>query len=643
MEGENSSFPYSPIDTKSKEFRLLLIAPGEAQESLDCVLLHALFSVKSAYKALSYTWGNVTASRPINLEGHTFLVTRNLESALRGVRQPDREECIWVDAICINQTDLAERSEHITYMHHVYQCAEQVLVWLGEASEDSDLAIDELQILGTHEGHADSTTRPHQGAMGASSNPMKRLTAISRFFARPWWSRVWVLQEIVWASDILVLCGRREVTWGTLHVASSKLPHLVSKTELAESAILNLAFSSTIGLLTLHRTLRVESLPISLEHTLTRVTVRSSTDPRDKVFGILNIVPISEWPFKPDYSRNTRSIYVAVAKHILTKSRKLTLLSCCQQPRYPIRQDHLRKKYQRQSLAGLPTWVPDWTRRRLDTGFCGSYENDALYRYFSKGTPYAAAGQSSASLAFSDDDQVLTVKGVCYDVVERTAGPFLKRPGDLADYSNGRLYERLDSFTSEGLKNSERFRDQPTRSEALWRTMIANRTYDGAKASAEYGQRFMDWRSAKQDSNPPETFIKLIFVTCNSRRIFTTRRGLIGLGPLNATPGDLVCVLLGSSIPMIIRRSHLAYMREKDLCKVHQDISDCFIHGCLNSQFLVGPEPENILIGAACKLPSLNQCLDSDLPSLDVHGIMEGEVMQELAENKVSLVDIALH
>ena len=208
------------------------------------------------------------------------MVTRNPEDALRRLRRRDGEVYIWVDAICINQADLTERSEHIIYMHHVYQCAERVLVWLGEAYDDSDSAIDQLEILGCDTSRTDaadfqSGARRVHGALNEKTlvGPASR---VLEDHGGPVCGRC---KRVVWASEILVICGSREISWDTLFTAYAKIRQAAFGMKVQDTILLNLALSSTVCLLFLYRHLRQESSPISLEHTLTHVRARCSTDP----------------------------------------------------------------------------------------------------------------------------------------------------------------------------------------------------------------------------------------------------------------------------------------------------------------------------------------------------------------------------
>ncbi|KAK0640610.1 heterokaryon incompatibility, partial [Cercophora newfieldiana] len=92
------------------------------------------------YEALSYTWGSPVHKCPITINNRPCLIWGNLYTALLALRYEDKPRHLWIDAICINQDDIAEKNLHIPQMHLVYQRAASVTVWLGPPFEDSDVA-----------------------------------------------------------------------------------------------------------------------------------------------------------------------------------------------------------------------------------------------------------------------------------------------------------------------------------------------------------------------------------------------------------------------------------------------------------------------------------------------------------------------
>ncbi len=230
----------------------------------------------------------------------------------------------------------------------------------------------------------------------------------------------------------------------------------------------------------------------------------------------------------------------------------MTLLSSCERPFYPFRRDHLRKNYQRVSLPGLPSWVPEWTSPRLTSALCGGYEFDGPGHGLSAATPYETTQSSIAEFKSSSNDKILTINGACYDTIQQVSGLLVGRP---ADAYKPALFDYLDSITSHTLKASQWYEKRGMRAEALWRSLLTDRTQDRAKASIEYAQDFLDWRTGKPGAKrPSQEFFEHVFKTWTGRQLITTAKGLIGFGPLYTMPGDLVCVLRGCSVPLILRR-----------------------------------------------------------------------------------------
>jgi len=96
------------------------------------------------YDALSYVWGSPDNKLPIFLHEHRFDVTVNLHAALSRLRNHSMERTLWVDAICINQTKNEEKEDQIQFMAEIYGQANRVLVWVGDAADDSDLALEAI-------------------------------------------------------------------------------------------------------------------------------------------------------------------------------------------------------------------------------------------------------------------------------------------------------------------------------------------------------------------------------------------------------------------------------------------------------------------------------------------------------------------
>ncbi|KAF9637802.1 hypothetical protein BFW01_g8698 [Lasiodiplodia theobromae] len=167
------------------------------------------------FAALSYVWGDPSKTKDISVDGNIVQVTENLEAALRQLRG----RLPW--------NDLAERSREVARMRDIYASAWEVVTWLGQASADSDLAMVAVEWLSSRvesgrglEGFYRETRtvdmRPLFIKWSRQISPMRKQAyrALYDLFARPYWRRLWILQEIALASPSSpVICGSRGVTW----------------------------------------------------------------------------------------------------------------------------------------------------------------------------------------------------------------------------------------------------------------------------------------------------------------------------------------------------------------------------------------------------------------------------------------------
>jgi hypothetical protein len=180
-----SQSPASP-----DRIRLLRLFPEKIKAGLEpgvirCELfeynLHDEDIYAHDYEALSYTWGSSGNRRTIYIEGHSLLVTANLYAALLHLRDGTIQRELWIDAICINQGDYSEKEKQIQMMSKIYCLARHVIVWLGVAADESDLALERIvhivgpvkrsaKILANEKGHG----------------------AVIKLLRRPWFERIWV-------------------------------------------------------------------------------------------------------------------------------------------------------------------------------------------------------------------------------------------------------------------------------------------------------------------------------------------------------------------------------------------------------------------------------------------------------------------
>jgi len=202
-----------PLDPDVDDsFRLMELHPGQGEEPITLRLVDSHVKTAPPYESLSYTWGDASHQVPVrvfyggdNHESHEtakIKITFNCHAAVKRLRRPDTPRMLWVDSICINQSIVPERNRQLGLMTNIYQNAAQVLIYLGESHDDSDSVMSWIRELDS----------PSHFGDGNSSTPPSKET-LQKFLQRPWFHRVWILQEAAFAKQAIVICGSQETDW----------------------------------------------------------------------------------------------------------------------------------------------------------------------------------------------------------------------------------------------------------------------------------------------------------------------------------------------------------------------------------------------------------------------------------------------
>lgn len=133
-----------PSLVKDNKTRLLILEPGSFKEALKCRLKGVVHLEEHPYEALSYFWGKSPGRIIESFSGKIIQITANLEAALRRIRHTTKSRLLWVDAICIDQSDFIGRSRQVEIMQEIYASAKRVIIWLGEESVRDSLAFKSL-------------------------------------------------------------------------------------------------------------------------------------------------------------------------------------------------------------------------------------------------------------------------------------------------------------------------------------------------------------------------------------------------------------------------------------------------------------------------------------------------------------------
>lgn len=353
------SMLYSVLDNL-KSIRLLSLEPGRPSDPIHGYFLPMDLegSAIPEYDAISYTWadtsGDMQRRQPVFLGLHwdVLQVTNNCAAVLRRVRQTHARRLVWVDAVCINQDDHAERSAQVQLMRAIYARASSVLVYLGDDNfEDSHLALSAL----AQRDYAKIFSRGAHGQKPLAVAPRRYDTqpknpervddirtsaALNRLLARPYFQRLWVVQEFVSAQTVQVYCGTGAAPWP------------LSGLDVHQNIQ---AATSSIGReapWVRYRDIKGKISPDHLWDILLDTCQCLCSDPRDKVFAVLGL--INTWngtPVMADYSRTTEEVYIGIAAYLgQVTGRFRDVLGLAAEQRG-----------ESASRRQLPSWVPDWS------------------------------------------------------------------------------------------------------------------------------------------------------------------------------------------------------------------------------------------------------------------------------------------
>jgi hypothetical protein len=342
-------FKHDPLE-HPWQIRVLDMLPGEGSNPIHCKVRlipggdardidpnydEAEDKKKIPYHALSYTWGKAIESHTIWLEDKPFPIRANLYEFMKQWRPKENSSFLWTDAICIDQTSDTERGDQVARMTSIYKHAETVVIWLGPASDDSNLAISELIRIPT-EAWAKAKAGEDWPALlqrlfideGWTPLPSdnekvnnRALLAIRELFSRPWWTRVWTVQEsTVPNQQNWVLCGDRSISWGILQEASFILRRFaLCKPEFQYVEYISRSESTVLAI---QQSRQAGGIHMSLMRLLPVFRSFEATDDRDRVYALLGMaedVDHSTFP-KPSYQKTVEEVYRDVAQYFITTS-----------------------------------------------------------------------------------------------------------------------------------------------------------------------------------------------------------------------------------------------------------------------------------------------------------------------------------
>jgi ankyrin repeat protein len=314
------TFKYTSIDLEGSTFRLIRILAAESPSEIQCELFEAWLTRDNngiPYEALSYTWGGTQQNFKIGMNGSEMYITQNLYEALQHLRFPDQDRILWVDALCIDQSNNKERGHQVQQMDKIYREADQVLVWLGLGTLETDLVMDYINQQHKVVVQVESTWE-NSGSWKYSSNQSLLRTGLERLLEHQWFTRIWVLQEIANARKASIVCGKKSASARTFAVIPALLRVEPNKQCRAVLDIMpggsrnNSWWSKTRTLFTLLKQFRSSQ----------------ATEQQDLIYALLNISSdaSSSKILFPDYTKEFEKVIQETISFLLCPKNSTTML-----------------------------------------------------------------------------------------------------------------------------------------------------------------------------------------------------------------------------------------------------------------------------------------------------------------------------
>ncbi|KAN0113241.1 HET domain containing protein [Hyaloscypha variabilis] len=603
---QKTIYHISKINCSERETRVIHLLPGPWDDEIRCELHTISLNAQPIYEALSYVWGNPDITREILLDGIGFKVRRNLAAALRRLRNQTKTRVIWIDASTMQ----------VRIMGAIYENCKEVFLWLGDEPNPqppeirerpfpwfSDSKEDDLENLIndprlehdipfagflvfymlSRNKHSHETPCFKQSAKGPLYLRLPILQkGLELLVFSEWWNRIWTVQEAILPKKATLVLGSvmaplnllvdAEIASG-IHSSSQCCNRTMAQNLLGA---LNFAYGKIFCLHSASSARKEKSNPFLFD-LMWDFCPQNASDDRDKVFGLLGLVPTAsvDSEIAPDYSMTTEELYTRVMLHFLIKYESLFALELC-----------TRNK------CGLPSWVFDWSDRpKLGQSNGRRGKRRAILEVYD-------LSRHNAFIA-SLSDELLHLHAFKLGTISSCSGETLIRK------------RQKKVPTSEDLQNLAGFEAKPTRQyrdgndsweDAYWRTLCGDvwrvgfddqgfSLYQkiGPKGRLVYQNwcLFMNGVNFSDDSETSEImlFHNIARRITHKRKFFVSTEGFLGLGPLDMCPGDELYLVQGARVPFVLRKYSLSdELPRETFClpgPVFTLIGNCYVHGIM--------------------------------------------------------------
>lgn len=583
-------FPLSTTQS-SRTTRLLRVLPGSGTDPIQCDLEVIDLDIAPPFEALSYVWGTPLPPGYITIRGQTKSVTPNLGAALRRLRLRDRERVVWIDALCINQEDLDERSHQVLLMKDVFSLAWRVVIWLGEDDEGlAAEAIDIIKKIGEYccmelgatlenlnfnrldQLEAEEFDSPNKIGLRdiptydweqeddtLASNTSSKWKAVHWLYSRPWFTRIWIIQEVAFSPAVMYI-GGYQVGWSEVVAAAHWLSRKQYTTNPNEEQYYHRVWENSLAA-------SRPGVPFGT-HFVSILTFQAS-NPRDHVYALLGL---SDQPsrehvlLQPDYTKSVSHVYGDAIRQIFQEAPDISPLTSI---------------FAKIDVAAFepddqyPSWIPRYDKKVFD--------REEL-EFQTQSIPWNACGNKLIHLAEMKNKDVISLQGVKVARIKHVSHILHERAQHFGTIKI--LWERT-------AQKIVAHTGPDSLQEAFVQTIQAGRTRMSDKTAEEnsysaldlelylimmesggvFSQEALDFVDLHldhfRDSDSALQAVRGLIYTYRRMAFFITSTGHLGVGATIAQPGDVVCVLFGGNLPYLIRPVGSQY----------RFLGQCYVHG----------------------------------------------------------------
>ena len=566
----SSTYQYEELPT-GKWMRLLKLLPGNSDDQIHLELFTAELKSAPPYEAISYCWGDPNDQEEILCCGQAMYITKSLATGLKCFRQPEEPRILWADAVCIDQSDDQEKGHQVNMMADVYDHAFAVLVWLGEAStlaaekafhlirkinEHIDSNISESELA----SHAWTAVRniPKLGTRSQLFQDDSESEALHDLFGRPWFDRLWVLQEAALASSAWVYYGATSISLGEVvqfAFISVWRPDLLNNFPI-RCGLLGEAFEFVFSTYAKKNTwIQEKSI---LRHTRDHIersakptfqeilhTGRGfgTSKPHDHIYAFLGHPSArakdgSIGILEADYTLNIEDVYRQLAERLYERDRRLDFLcnaSNHDPSAFEQAQSWVPKYHNGGEVASL--YRPDWNvdnSAEMDIFIKADFHNSMLH-----GLSLLFDSITTFTETFKDEDfksMSTTPVEICWNL-EASFTESMDIDELLRDFRWTMVGGGYTGGEVPLQRDCESYCMEKTSSEFCASIQLGNFSSDETPLANGDWERFEN-----------EAIINMV-----GRKFFITKDGCFGLGPSLLQDGDICCVFMGCRMPLIIR------------------------------------------------------------------------------------------